>query len=282
MTGRWNTAATEALRVGPGFDLSGLDYRATPGWGGDRREAAKLLESRGERLSELQELLFAHGRTGGHRSVLLVLQGMDTAGKGGIVRHVLGMVDPQGVQLKSFGVPSAEELSHHYLWRIRNALPAPGRIGVFDRSQYEDVLVVRVKELVPQEVWEPRYAEINEFEREIVDSGTAIVKVNLLVSSEEQKERLRKRLERPDKHWKYNPGDIDERLRWPAYQEAYQAVLDRTSTEHAPWFAVPADRKWFARLAVTELLIAALEGLDLDWPRADFDVDAELARLESS
>ena len=278
----WTTPALDALRVGAGFDRDALDRRSTPGWDSDREAAEKLLVANGERLSELQELLYAHGRTNGTRSVLLVLQGMDTAGKGGIVRHVLGMVDPQGVQLKSFGVPTAEELSHHYLWRIRNALPTPGRIGVFDRSHYEDVLVVRVDELVPPEVWEARYEEIVDFEREIVDSGTVLVKVALLVSADEQKERLRTRLERPDKHWKYNPSDIDARAKWPDYHEAYRAVLDRTSSDHAPWFAVPADRKWFARLAVTELLIEALESLELEWPRADFDVEVELARLEQS
>ena len=167
------------------------------------------------------------------------------------------MVDPQGVQLHSFGVPTEKERSQHYLQRIREALPAGGRIGVFDRSHYEDVLVVRVNELVPREVWEPRYDEINAFEREVVDSGTVIVKVMLHVSQEEQKARLRERLERPDKYWKFNPNDVDERAKWPAYQEAYQAVLDRTSTEHAPWHVVPADSKWYARLAVGGLVLAA-------------------------
>ena len=237
------------------------------------------MAQRGEEMSELQERLYAHGRTGDSRSVLLVLQGMDTAGKGGIVRHVLGMVDPQGVQLTSFGKPTKEELSHHYLWRIRRALPAAGRIGVFDRSHYEDVLAVRVEELVPPEVWEKRYAEINAFEAKLVAAGTTIIKVALMVSLEEQKARLLERLDRPDKHWKFKPGDIDARAKWPAYQEAYQAVLDRTSTEAAPWHVVPADNKWFARLAVTELLHDALDGLGLDWPVADFDVAAERARL---
>lgn len=278
----WSTPASQSLRVGPGFRLADLDPASTPGWEGGRKKAEELTQSHGDAMSELQERLHAHGRTGGARSVLLVLQGMDTAGKGGIVRHVIGMVDPQGVQLTSFGKPTAEELSHHYLWRIRKALPAAGRIGVFDRSQYEDVLVVRVNELVPPDVWEPRYAEINEFERELVEAGTVVVKVALIISPEEQKARLRERLERPDKFWKYNPGDIDEREKWPAYQQAYQAMFERTSTEHAPWFAIPADSKWFARLAVAELLLEALEGLELAWPPADFDPAAELARLEQS
>ncbi len=282
MAKRWSSPASESLRVRPGFDLSTFDTAGTPGWGSSRKKAEELTADNGEEMSELQERLHAHGRKGGTRSVLLVLQGMDTAGKGGIVRHVLGMVDPQGVQLTSFGKPTPEELSHHYLWRIRNALPTPGRIGVFDRSQYEDVLVVRVNELVPPDQWEPRYEEINEFERELVEAGTVVIKTALVISPDEQKARLQERLERPDKYWKYNPGDIDERRKWPAYQEAYQAVLDRTSTEHAPWYAIPADNKWFARLAVAELLLEALEGLGLDWPPADFDVDAELARLDAS
>ncbi len=280
--GRWTTPPVEALRVGEGFDLAAFDRRATPGWDGDKRSAEAALAAQGERLSELQEKLFAHGRTGGDRSVLLVLQGMDTAGKGGIVRHVLGMVDPQGVALRSFGVPTAEERRHHYLWRIRRALPRPGYIGVFDRSHYEDVLVVKVEELVPAPEIEGRYAEINAFEAKAVAAGTRVVKVALMVSLEEQAARLRERLVRPDKHWKYNPGDIDARERWPLYQEAYQAVLDRTSSDAAPWYVVPADRKWYARLAVGALLLDALEGLDLGWPPADFDPEHELRRLEAS
>ena len=280
-TDLWSKAPWKALRA-DGVDLAALDRRATPGWKGDKRAAESRLVSTGARLSELQERLFAHGRTGGTRSVLLLLQGMDTAGKGGLVRHVVGMVDPQGVALRSFGVPTEEERSHDYLWRIRNALPRPGYVGVFDRSQYEDVLVVRVEELVPRETWERRYDEINAFEAEVVAAGTTIVKVMPVVSREAQAARLRERIERPDKHWKYNPGDIDVREKWDAYQAAYQAVLDRTSTDVAPWFVVPADRKWYARMAVAELLLHALEGFDLGWPAASFDPQVELARLDAS
>jgi len=211
--------------------------------------------------------------------VLLVLQGMDTAGKGGIVKHVVGAGNPQGIRYTSFGVPTAEERAHDYLWRIRKALPMAGQIGVFDRSHYEDVLVVRVHKLVPPEIWGTRYDEINAFEKQLVDAGTVIVKVAMFVSLEEQKQRLSERLDRPDKYWKYNPGDIDERKLWPAYQDAYQAVLDKTSTDCAPWHVVPCDRKWYSRLAITELLIEALKSLDLSWPPADFDVEAEKKRL---
>ena len=279
--GSWHVPAQETLRVRPGFDLAALDPASSPGWTKGRTKGKKRRVEQGERLSDLQERLFAEGRSGGTRSVLLVLQGLDTAGKGGIVRHVLGMVDPQGVALRSFGVPTAEERAHDYLWRIRNALPRPGQIGVFDRSHYEDVLVVRVNELVPRAVWESRYDEINAFEAEVAASGTTIVKVALIVSQEEQKARLAERLQRPDKYWKYNPGDLDVRAEWPAYREAYQAVLDRTSTEVAPWYLVPADRKWYARLAVTELLLDALESFDLGWPGAEFDVETEKARLDA-
>jgi PPK2 family polyphosphate:nucleotide phosphotransferase len=280
--GTWSKAPQKVLRAGPGFDLAALDRASTPGWKGDKEAAEARLTSTGARMSDLQERLFADGRSDGTRSVLLVLQGMDTAGKGGLVRHVVGMVDPQGVALTSFGVPTPEERRHNYLWRIRRALPRPGYIGVFDRSHYEDVLVVRVSELVPREVWERRYDEINAFEAKVVASGTTIIKVMPVVSADEQAARLRERLERPDKHWKYNPGDIDVREQWAAYQEAYQAVLDRTSTDVAPWYVIPADRKWYARMAVAELLLRALENLDLGWPTADFDPKVELTRLAAS
>lgn len=184
---QWTVPAHQVLRVGPDFRLGDLDHRATPGWGAGRTAAKERMAAAGDELSDLQERLFAHGRTGGSRSVLLVLQGMDTSGKGGIVRHVIGMVDPQGVQHRSFGVPTDEEKAHDFLWRIRRALPRPGMIGVFDRSQYEDVLVPRVHETVPAEIWEERYERIVDFEREVVASGTTIVKVVLAISPEEQR-----------------------------------------------------------------------------------------------
>ena len=269
----WSTDPRDALRVGPDFDLSSFDRNGQPGWDGDKDDGQAYLPERGEEMSELQERLFAEGREGGKRSVLLVLQGLDTAGKGGIVRHVMGMVDPQGVALASFGVPTEEERSHHYLWRIEKELPPPGRIGVFDRSHYEDVLVVRVDELVPEDVWRARYDEINAWEKELVEGGTTIIKVALMVSYAEQGERLMERLERPDKHWKFNPGDLDTRSKWPAFQAAYADVFRLTSTEDAPWYVVPADKKWYSRLAITEILTRTLEELDPQWPVADFDVE---------
>ncbi|MTE16602.1 polyphosphate kinase 2 family protein [Nocardia aurantiaca] len=274
----WSEPVTEALRA-DGVEVKDLNSSATPGFKGDKRAGEALLEERRAVLSDLQEKLYANGRSGDTRSVLLVLQGMDTAGKGGIVRHVIGSVDPQGVDHAAFGVPTAEEKKHHYLWRIRKKLPRAGQLGVFDRSHYEDVLVVRVHELVPPEVWGKRYDEINKFERKLVDEGTTMVKVAMFVSLDEQKKRLMQRLDRPDKYWKFNPNDIDERAYWPQYQEAYQAVLDRTNTDYAPWYVLPCDSKWYARLAVTELLIDALQSLELDWPPATFDIAEQKKRL---
>ncbi|MCU1646022.1 MAG: Polyphosphate kinase [Nocardia sp.] len=270
----WSKPVTKVLRA-DGVQVSELNTSGTPGFKGDKRAGEQLLAERATVLSDLQEKLYANGRHGDNRSVLLVLQGMDTAGKGGIVRHVIGSVDPQGVDHASFGVPTAEEKKHHYLWRIRKQLPRGGQIGVFDRSHYEDVLVVRVHDLVPPEVWEKRYDEINKFERKLVDDGTTIVKVAMFVSLDEQKKRLGQRLDRPEKYWKFSTNDLHERAYWPDYQDAYQAVLDRTDTEYAPWHVLPCDHKWYARLAVTELLIDALQGLKLDWPPATFDVEEQ-------
>jgi len=266
MSKGWFTPAAEALRacaVGP---IASFDPESTPGFDGDKESGSELLASRGQDLADLQELLYANGRSGDHRSVLLVLQGMDTAGKGGIVRHVGGLVDPQGLSIKGFGKPTPEELQHDFLWRIHKALPPAGRIGIFDRSAE----------------WEKRYDLINQFESELVAGGTTIIKCCLVVSKDEQKARLAERLDRPDKYWKYNPGDIDERAHWDAYLEAYQDIFELTDKDSAPWFVIPANRKWFARLAVCELLTTTLAGLELDWPKADFDVEAEKKRLAAS
>ncbi|WNG88330.1 polyphosphate kinase 2 family protein [Mycobacterium sp. ITM-2016-00317] len=278
----WSHEPHHQLAFRPGQKVADIDADATPGFRGSKSDAPTLQAERNKRFAQLQEKLYANSRSGDTRSVLLVLQGMDTAGKGGIVKHVVGAGNPQGIQYRSFGKPTPEELKHHYLWRIRKALPTPGHVGVFDRSHYEDVLIVRVHNLVPQDVWEPRYDEINAFERELIDSGTSLIKVAMFVSLDEQKKRLAERLDRPDKYWKYNPADIDERLKWPAYQEAYQTMLDRTSTDRAPWHIVPCNRKWYSRLAVTELLIESLKRLNMSWPPPDFDVEAEKKRLASA
>lgn len=254
---------TQTLRVDEGFRLADLDPDAKPGYDQGKARGVADLAARLADLNVLQERLFAESRAGVAKdAVLLVLQAMDSAGKGGIVRHVVGGVDPQGVALAAFKAPTAEEREHDFLWRIEKRLPDPGFIGVFDRSHYEDVLIGRVRELAPPAEIERRYDAINEFEARVAASGTRIVKVMLHISPEEQKTRLMERLDRPDKHWKYNPGDVDERLVWPQYMQAYQTVFDRTSTAVAPWHVIPANAKWYARLAVQELLLAALEDID--------------------
>lgn len=278
----WTADPAPLLAVGDGFQLSEVDPRSTPGFDGGKRDGEHLLEAEAPAISELQERLYAESRTGGMRRVLLILQAMDTAGKGGVIRHVVGAIDPQGTKIYGFKKPNPEELSHDFLWRVRRQVPGPGIVGVFDRSHYEDVLIGRVRHLAPPEEIEARYGQIVEFERELIADGTTIIKAMLHISAEEQKARLAERLGRADKHWKYNPGDIDERLLWPDYQNAYQIALELTSTSEAPWFVVPADRKWYARIAVQRLLLDALRRLDPQWPTATFDVAAEKKRLAAS
>jgi PPK2 family polyphosphate:nucleotide phosphotransferase len=262
--------------------LADRDPRSTPGYDGDKAAGAELMAKTVRELGDLQDRLYAGATVGGTAAVLLVVQGMDTSGKGGIMRHVVGSVDPQGVRYTAFKAPTREELEHPFLWRIRNALPRPGQIGVFDRSHYEDVLIARVHNLVPPATLGRRYGQINTFEQAVTQTGTTIVKVMLQISGDEQKARLAARLDRPEKHWKYNPADVDEREWWPAYQEAYQVAIDRCSTEHTPWFVVPADRKWYARLAVQQLVVEHLQAMALQWPAATFDVEAEKVRLAAT
>ena len=248
------------------YDGTLPDPRDTPGFSGGKAKARKAVAELAPEMAELQEKLFANGKLGGRARVLLVLQGMDASGKDGTVKHVVGQVNPGGVRITSFGKPTKEELAHDFLWRITNALPAAGQIGVFNRSQYEDVLIVRVHDLVPRSVWSRRYARINAWEKRLAAAGTTIVKVFLHLSPEEQKERLLARLEDPTKHWKVGTADIPERHLWDAYQEAYAAALERCSTDVAPWYVVPADRKWYRDWAVGTLLHQALTDLDLPWP----------------
>ena len=268
--------------VGAETHLADIDPSSTPGITKGKREAARKRSYHGDELADLQERLFAAGKEGGKRSLLLVLQAMDTAGKGGIVRHVVGAIEPQGVHLHAFKAPTDEEKAHDFLWRIRAQLPAPGMVGVFDRSHYEDVLIARVHGLVPPEVIEQRYGQIAAFERELVASGTAIVKVMLHISRDEQKRRLARRLDRRDKQWKYNPTDVDERARWDEYMAAYERAIRRTTEPSAPWFVVPADHKWYSRWAVQTIVLDALRGIDPQWPKVDYDVEEEKARLAAT
>lgn len=264
-----------------GLDLAEVDPRDTPGCPGGKDEAEQERAGVAERLAASQELLFANGRAGAPRSLLVILQGMDTAGKGGTLRHVMGALDPQGVRIAAFKSPTEEELAHHFLWRVRRRLPEPGMVGVFDRSHYEDVIIARVRELVPAEVWEARYAEIARFEWELVSAGTRVVKCLLHISKDESRERLLARLDDPTKHWKYAPGDVDERELWGDYIRAYEAALARCGPGQgaAPWYVVPADRKWYRNWAIAHILAAELEEMELAWPPADFDVAAERERL---
>ena len=279
----WSEDPAPLLRVDDGFRLDEVDPHSTPGYEGNKKSGRRDLQYCTGELDDLQERLFAahHDEESGP-AVLLVLQAMDTAGKGGIVRHVVGSVDPQGIELAAFKKPSKEELAHDFLWRIRPRVPGPGMIGVFDRSHYEDVLIGKVRELADEAEIERRYEAINDFEAELAEAGVRIIKVMLHISPDEQKDRLMERLDRPDKHWKYNPGDVDERLLWPDYMQAYQTAFERTSTEAAPWYVIPADRKWYARLAVQRLLLGALREIDPQWPAADYDVSVERERLAES
>jgi PPK2 family polyphosphate:nucleotide phosphotransferase len=272
------TPWSDRLRAAPPVDLNALPTGATPGAAGKeagKAEAAGAAES----LSTLQEKLFAGSLFRRRESVLIVLQGMDTAGKGGVVKRVAATMDPQGIAHHAFKKPTEEELAHPFLWRVEKRLPAPGSIGVFDRSHYEDVLVPRVHGTLAPEELEARYAQIVEFERSLVESGTTLLKVFLHLGPDEQKKRLLRRLDRSDKHWKFSPGDVDDRALWPSFRDAYEVVIDRTHSEHAPWFVVPADHKWYSALAVQKLLIERLEALDLSWPVAGYDVDEERTRL---
>jgi PPK2 family polyphosphate:nucleotide phosphotransferase len=271
----------DTLRVTKGFELADVDPATTPGFDGDQDAGEEALADFEDELGDLIERLHAESTAGGKRSVLLVVQGMDTAGKGGIMRHVVS-VNPENVKATAFRAPTEEEKAHDWLWRIERALPGHGQLGVFDRSHYEDVLVVRVHNLVPEETWSRRYAEINAFERQVIRGGTKIIKVMLHISKDEQRARLQERLDRPDKYYKYNPGDVDERGYWHAYMEAYEVALAKCSTVAAPWYVVPADNKWYARLAVQQLLLEAMRDMDLRWPAADFDVEVEKGRLADS
>ena len=258
------TDLREGLRVRPGtrVRLSSLDPAAT--FGHDKASAVAATTKELDRLSELQDRFWAEGK----RSVLVVLQGIDAAGKDGTINKVMEAFNPQGCPVSSFKVPSAEELAHDYLWRVHKRVPGKGEIGIFNRSHYEDVLVVRVHELVPKTVWSKRYAQINDFERILADNGTTIVKFFLSISKDEQKKRFQARVDDPTKRWKFSMGDLDERKRWDDYQAAFDEALSKTSMAWAPWYVIPADRKWFRDLAVSSILADTIADLRPRYPQA--------------
>jgi PPK2 family polyphosphate:nucleotide phosphotransferase len=279
----------DLLRVTPGTtaDLGAIDPRSTPGLPDDRSVqrdpkgwARAEVAARLPHLAELQERLYASATVAGdRRRILLVLQAMDCGGKDGTIKHVVGGLNPAGVRVRSFGEPTPEERRHHFLWRIRRSLPDAGYFGVFNRSHYEDVLVVRVHRLVRPEIWSRRYDDINRFEAGLSVDGFTIVKAMLHISPEEQAERLLARLDDPAKRWKYNSSDVEERGRWREYQRAYEAALTNCSTLAAPWYVVPADRKWYRDWAVAHLLTEVMDGMDLRYPEPDLDLEAERKRV---
>ncbi|WP_022910068.1 PPK2 family polyphosphate kinase [Aestuariimicrobium kwangyangense] len=274
---------TDLLRVPAGaLNLDDVDPRGRLGYPGrGKRDSAAHMAIIDPELSDLQERLYAASRVdeAPPRSLLLVLQGLDTSGKGGVIRKAIGMVDPQGVQLKAFKAPTDEEKSHPFLWRIKKALPTSGMIGIFDRSHYEDVLVTRVNGWIDKATWEARYDEINSFEADLAASGTTVLKCWLHVSWDEQYERLAERLENPDKHWKYNPGDLDTRRHFAEFQTAASEAISRTNTDVAPWYVVPADRKWYRNWAVAQLLLEHLRAFNLGWPVGEFSAAEQLEEL---
>jgi PPK2 family polyphosphate:nucleotide phosphotransferase len=259
----------DRYRAEPGtrVDLSQWDPNDKSAFPVKKKEGRKQLLELNQRLEALQELLYAEHK----HKVLIVLQGMDTAGKDGTIRHVFEGVNPQGVRVAGFKKPTPQELDHDYLWRVHKQTPGRGEIVIFNRSHYEDVLVVRVHNLVPEEVWSKRYEHINDFERLLADEGTTILKFYLHINLDEQRERLQARLDEPAKHWKFNPADLEERKLWPEYTAAYEDALNRTSTERAPWTIVPANRKWYRNLVVGTVIVETLEALNMRYPEPEFD-----------
>jgi PPK2 family polyphosphate:nucleotide phosphotransferase len=234
----------------------------------DQASALDEIEGYTKRLRELQYLLYAEGK----RSLLIILQAMDAGGKDGTINHVLGNMNPQGVKVHGFKVPSAEEAAHDFLWRIHQAAPQRGQVAIFNRSHYEDVLITRVHGFVPKKVWSKRYDLINDFEKNLADSGTHILKFFLHISEDEQLRRFKQRLDDPARHWKISESDYEERKYWDDYTEAFQDALSRCSTGHAPWFVIPANHKWFRNLAVSQIVVEALESLKMEFPKPTVDI----------
>lgn len=257
------------FRVSPGqeVDLSEWPTRDEEFFPVSKPKGKDLFKQFSHRIDHLQELFYADGS----QRLLVVFQALDTGGKDGTIRKVFEKMDPQGTRVASFKRPNAEELAHDYLWRIHKQVPRDGEVVIFNRSHYEDIVAVRVREIFPESVWAKRYDHIVNFERMLADEGVTILKFFLHISRDEQKERLQDRLDEPDKNWKFNPGDLHDRALWPDYMEAYGEAIGRTSTELAPWYVIPADRKWYRNLVVGDIVIRTLEGLGLRFPDIDFD-----------
>lgn len=277
----WTLPPAQRLRFSANTELTGIDAGSTPGFDGDQDDGERFIALSATEIARYQRLMYANGIRGDHHRLLIVLQGMDASGKGGIVRHVFSQVDPMGIHYHGFGAPTPEERHHDYLWRIRKELPANGWISIFDRSQYEDIVMPHIYGTVPQEVWQERYDEINAFERDLVAGGCAIIKIFLVSSKEAQRKHFLDRLDDPRKYWKFDPSDLDARDRWDEYMIAWQDVFERTSTSYAPWYLVPADKRWYSRIVVSELLRTTMKNFNMTWPPLDVDRDAAIRRLNA-
>ena len=257
-------------RLQPGEKVNLADFPTTADeFCDNRKDAEKEFKKLRKELVELQNCFYADGS----KKLLVVFQAMDAGGKDGTIRKVFQGVNPQGVEVTSFKKPSSKELAHDYLWRIHQAVPGAGMIGVFNRSHYEDVLVVRVHNYVPKSVWEPRFEQINDFERLLSTSGTTVLKFYLHISKEEQKQRFQDRLDNPDKHWKFSADDLEKRKLWDDYMAAFEDVLGRCTTEYAPWYVIPADQKWYRNLAISKVLVDTLKNLDPQFPPPEDNID---------
>ena len=251
------------------LNLPEWDPNDTGDFKGGKDEGLAQVENLNDKLEELQELLYAEHK----HKVLVILQAMDTGGKDGAIRRVFDGVNPAGVRVASFKAPTSEELDHDYLWRVHKQVPGNGEIVIFNRSHYEDVLIVRVHNIVPPEVWKQRYDQINEFERTLVENGTTILKFYLHIDKDEQKKRLQARLDDPTKHWKFHRADLEERIKWPDYMQAYEDMLTKTSTDYAPWYIVPANRKWFRDMIISSVLVETLEELKMKYPETEENLE---------
>ena len=275
----WSLPPAQLLRFHSHTHLVDIDAGSKPGFDGDQEAGERFIADSSSEIANYQRLMYSNGIHGDTHRVLIVLQGMDASGKGGIVRHVFSQVDPMGIHYHGFGKPSEEDLAHDYLWRIRRELPSNGWISIFDRSQYEDIVMPRITGSLPEETWRARYGQINDFEAELAGSGCAIIKIFLVSSRQAQRQHFLRRLDDPTRYWKFDPSDLEARDRWDDYMAAWQEVFERTSTSIAPWYLIPADKRWYSRMVVSELLRTTMKNFNQTWPPLDADRDEALARL---
>ena len=275
----WSLPPAQLLRFHSHTHLVDIDAGSKPGFDGDQEAGERFIADSSSEIANYQRLMYANGIHGDTHRVLIVLQGMDASGKGGIVRHVFSQVDPMGIHYHGFGKPSEEDLAHDYLWRIRRELPSNGWISIFDRSQYEDIVMPRITGSLPEETWRARYGQINDFEAELAGSGCAIIKIFLVSSRLAQRQHFLRRLDDPTRYCNFDPSDLEARDRWDDYMAAWQEVFERTSTSIAPWYLIPADKRWYSRMVVSELLRTTMKNFNQTWPPLDADRDEALARL---